>query len=69
MKEDSFKITGMTCDGCARVVKTVLSKVEGVKNVNVDLSSNSATIESESGVSRERLNEALKATAYRIEQE
>lgn len=59
----------MTCDGCARVVKTVLSKVEGVKNVNVDLSSNSATIESESGVSRERLNEALKATAYRIEQE
>ncbi len=67
MSENTYNVTGMTCDGCARLVKTVLSKVEGVKNVNVDLAQGQATVEAEAAVSPEKLNDALKATAYRVE--
>lgn len=67
MKKTNYKVSGMTCDGCARVVKTLLSKVEGVNNVEVDLPQGTVTLESAPGVTEEQLNNALKNTSYRVE--
>lgn len=46
MKE-TFNITGMTCSACENAVKNKVSKVDGVKNVNVSLLTNSMQVEYE----------------------
>ena len=42
MKKE-FKITGMTCSACSSHVKRAVEKVEDVKDVNVNLLTNSMT--------------------------
>ena len=37
-------VQGMTCDGCVNSVKRALSRVPGVKSVDVDLKSGRAVI-------------------------
>src|SRR5699024_2888226 len=49
-----FNITGMTCSACANSIETVLNKQEGVQKATVNLATESAVIEYNSGV----LNEA-----------
>jgi Cu+-exporting ATPase len=37
-------VTGMTCAGCAKTLNRVLSGIEGVAQVHVDLAGNCATV-------------------------
>jgi len=39
-----LNITGMTCGGCAAMVKTALGTVPNVSEVEVDLPTNTATV-------------------------
>src|SRR5690606_39784471 len=41
----TYPVNGMTCNGCKAHVETVLSKVDGVTNVSVDLEKAEATID------------------------
>ncbi|WP_142785851.1 heavy metal translocating P-type ATPase [Changchengzhania lutea] len=41
----TYKISGMTCNGCRSHVEDVLNNIEGVKNATVDLEQKEATIE------------------------
>lgn len=34
----TYQVVGMSCGGCANKVKNNVSSIEGVENVNVDLS-------------------------------
>lgn len=36
LKPTTLAVTGMTCEGCARTVERVLSRVSGVKSATVD---------------------------------
>ncbi|GAA4281458.1 heavy metal translocating P-type ATPase [Gaetbulibacter aestuarii] len=56
----SYHIHGMTCYGCRNHVEDVLSKVEGVKEVNVDLSKAEATITMDSHIPLEKFQKALQ---------
>lgn len=56
----SYNITGMTCTGCQAKVRALLSKVEGVKTVTVDLSQSQALIEMETHIPTNKLQAALK---------
>jgi copper chaperone CopZ/uncharacterized membrane protein YphA (DoxX/SURF4 family) len=56
----TYKVTGMTCSGCQAKVQVLLSKVENVKNVAIDLSKSEATIEMEKHVPTSELQLALK---------
>jgi mercuric transport protein len=40
----SLNITGMTCESCVNTVEKALKKVDGVKEVKVDLKNNMATV-------------------------
>lgn len=62
----SYKIEGMTCSGCAKTVNNLLSKVEGVKNVNVDLDKKEAAVEMDQPITTETLQSALGGVPYRI---
>ncbi|MFV9549935.1 heavy metal translocating P-type ATPase [Algibacter sp. PT7-4] len=56
----TYHIHGMTCNGCRSHVEEKLSKVEGVSKASVDLERAEATIEMESHIPIERLQEALE---------
>lgn len=56
----TYHVSGMTCAGCQAKVQSLLSKVEGVRNVNIDLPSETATIEMGRHVETAVLQNALK---------
>lgn len=43
----TYKVDGMSCDGCRKYVEKILSKVENVKNVSADLEKGEVTIDME----------------------
>ena len=56
----TYNVTGMSCGGCQATVKKLLSGVEGVENVSVDLQKGEATINMEKHISTTELQLALK---------
>ena len=57
----TYKITGMTCNGCRNHVEETLSNLNGVSKVTVDLEKAEATIEMESHIEVETLQKALSS--------
>lgn len=53
MKE-KFDVTGMTCSACSSRVEKCVSKLEGVKEVSVNLLTNSMQVEFDDAVIREQ---------------
>ncbi len=47
--QKKFDITGMTCSACSQAVERAVKKVEGVSEVNVNLLSNSMSVQYEEG--------------------
>lgn len=62
----TYKITGMTCGGCATTAKKLLSGVSGVTSVNVNLEKKSAEINMEQYISDSVFQKALEGTNYVI---
>lgn len=46
MSTSTYKVSGMTCGGCAGKVKTEIGKVAGVSEVDVDLTTGQVTVTS-----------------------
>ena len=59
-------VGGMTCNGCANNVKNALSSVVGVSDVNVDLEGAKATVNVDSDLDKQTLEEAVTAAGYSI---
>ncbi len=62
----TYKVSGMSCNGCRNHVEDALSQVEGVKEVSVDLEQAQATLEMDSHIPIERFQDALKNSNYSI---
>ena len=56
----TYKITGMTCNGCRSHVEKILSKVKGVAKASVNLEKAEATIEMDAHIKLETFQEVLK---------
>src|SRR5680860_1021266 len=56
----TYKITGMSCNGCRSHVEKTLNEVEGVSKASVDLEKAEAVIEMEKHIEIEKFQEALK---------
>lgn len=56
----TYHVTGMTCAGCQAKVQSLLSKVDGVRKVSVDLPTETATIDMEKHIATPSLQNALK---------
>lgn len=63
----SYKITGMTCDGCRESVKNALSKVEGVTDVKVDLEKAEAALTMDRFILLDIFQKALQPKFYIFE--
>jgi copper chaperone CopZ len=61
-----YKISGMTCKVCTQIVQDSISKIAGVKKVNVDLSKAQASVEMKYHIPIETLQNALADSLYQI---
>ncbi|MEU4235133.1 heavy metal-associated domain-containing protein [Nonomuraea sp. NPDC026600] len=60
----TYKVSGMTCGGCAGKVKEEIAKVDGVTGVEVDLTSGTVTV---AGSAEEtRLRDAVEEAGYEL---
>ena len=66
---NTYNVQGMTCDGCANGVYKLLSKLEGVNGVGVDLQKQEAIIDSKYHINILVLQDALVGTHYRIREQ
>lgn len=63
-----IKITGMSCEHCVKRVKDALSKIEGVKEVSVELASGRGYIISEKEIPLSVIKETLEKEGYGLKE-
>jgi len=62
----SFRVTGMTCTTCSKIVEKALSKVEGVSYASVNLATESVFVAADESVTFEILVAAVEKSGYKI---
>ena len=62
----SYTVTGMTCDHCARSVRSEVGAVEGVADVEVHLASGRLSVTTTHPVTLARLSEAVAEAGYTL---
>lgn len=63
----SYHVTGMTCQGCLKSVEQRLGQLPHVGNVQIDLSSGRAVLDQQQTLPIETVQAALKGTKFNIE--
>ena len=66
MKEFTFKIEGMTCASCVARVENALIKTAGVGSVSVNLATEKATVQAETGTSEDTLIKVVEQAGYTV---
>ena len=70
MTTKTYSVKGMHCASCAAIITKKLSKVEGIKEVNVNLATETAKLEFEgNSLTPEALNEVVNKYGYSLEVE
>ncbi|MGV2829348.1 heavy-metal-associated domain-containing protein [Myxosarcina sp. GI1(2024)] len=65
--EIQFHVADLHCQMCAQTVREALRKVEGVKQVRINLARKNVAIAAAPEIEVDSLIEALKPTGYRAE--
>ncbi len=64
MIKEKFNVTGMSCAACSAHVEKAVSAVPGVKSVNVNLLTNSMTVDYDDSVTSKDIVRAVKKSGY-----
>lgn len=65
MEKKTFDITGMTCSACSARIEKAITKMDGVKNVNVNLLKNSMTASFDGSVTgADKIIKKIEDTGY-----
>lgn len=67
MNNQTFTISGMTCDACTKLTTKRIKKINGVLDANVDLQTKTANVQAERPISVDDLNAAFGDSNYRAE--
>lgn len=66
MTTSTVRVVGMTCDHCVRAVRSEVSEIVGVTDVDVDLPSGTVTIASEQPLDRDVVAAAVEEAGYEV---
>jgi len=67
MKTKTFKVSGMTCDGCAGTVSNILKMQPGVEKAEVTFPENNAEVLfDENEINENRIKEVVKMKGYEL---
>lgn len=66
--EINVKVSGMVCSMCAQGIKKKFSKMDSVKNIDVNLDNKIVLIQTKDGqaISDEQINEVIKEAGYNV---
>ena len=67
MNQYTIRVTGMTCDHCARTVEKALSTVPGVTAAQVSYAEGTARVKTRDGIAESALIQAVTGKGYRAE--
>jgi copper chaperone len=62
----TLKVRGMSCQHCVMSVTKVLSQLEGIKNVQVDLAKGEVRFDNTKEVASDRIEKAISDAGYEI---
>ena len=63
---ETHDVVGMTCDHCARAVRTEVGAIEGVTDVDVDVIRGVVRVTAEQSVPTSALREAVEEAGYTL---
>jgi copper ion binding protein len=63
---ETHDVAGMTCDHCARAVRTEVSAIDGVTDVDVDLDNGVVRVTAEQPVPTTALRDAVEEAGYTL---
>jgi copper ion binding protein len=66
MNSSVFTVKGMTCTGCMTKVTNAVTAVDGVNDVDVDISNGELTVLSDAPVEAEHIKKAIKDVGYEV---
>jgi copper chaperone CopZ len=66
MNRRTYHVTGMTCDHCVRAVTGELTKLPGVRAVDVDLGTGHATVTSDEPLDSASVVAAIEEAGYEL---
>ena len=66
MVQQTFQVTGMSCQHCIDAVSSELSSIAGVSEVQVDLEASTATVVSDNALDRVVVAAAIDAAGYEL---
>jgi Cu+-exporting ATPase len=65
--EITLKISGMTCDHCAKTVEKSIKALKGISQVHVDLATQNAEVSySSESVSLDQIKRAITEAGYQV---
>ena len=66
-KQTILNVPDITCGGCAGSIKKALGKMDGIKQIEVDVENKIVTVEHADEVSRENIEAALDDIGFTVE--
>ena len=68
MIRKTFKVTGITCTGCATDIETVLRNTDGAVNASVDYSTGEVAVEYDPDeINEQQITSVLKKLGLRVQ--
>ena len=65
---NKFKISGMTCSACANRIEKVVSKMEGVKDANVNFATETLTVNyDDKAITKLDIEEKVEKIGFKIQ--
>lgn len=69
MREISFFLEGMMCEGCENRVKNALSAINGVKEVEADFKTGQVRVKAQENVALDMLEEKIDDIGFEVVKE
>lgn len=66
MTDLNFKLSGLTCEACIKLVRNRINKVPGVYKVSIDLATGNTRVCSENNLDLEVIARSLEGAHYSI---
>lgn len=64
--QTTLQVTGMSCMGCVNSVKRLLSAVDGVQSIEVDLAKGLVSVDHSEQVAVETLRDTIDSGGYKV---
>jgi copper chaperone len=66
MDTSVYTVKGMTCSGCMTKVTNAVTGLDGVTDVDVDISNGELTVISDALIDTKRVHQAIKDVGYEV---